>query len=52
MTGHTTNMHRAILVIVCLSAANAVRAEVRLPAIISDKMVLQLGVKVRIWGNE
>lgn len=28
-----------------------VRAEVRLPAIIADNMVLQQGTKVRIWGN-
>ncbi|HEU4933244.1 MAG TPA: hypothetical protein VFT48_14270, partial [Pyrinomonadaceae bacterium] len=26
-------------------------AEVRLPAILSDNMVLQQGTKVRIWGN-
>ena len=28
-----------------------VRAEVRLPAIIGDNMVLQQGMKVRIWGS-
>ena len=27
------------------------RAEVRLPSIIGDNMVLQRGVKVRIWGK-
>jgi sialate O-acetylesterase len=31
--------------------AGAVRAEVRLPAILSDNLVLQQGTKVRIWGN-
>jgi sialate O-acetylesterase len=50
MSGHTTKLFTLILVLVGLSAAN-VRAEVRLPAIISDNMVLQQGVKVRIWGN-
>jgi len=51
MSGHATNLFRLIVVLVGLSAVNAVRAEVRLPAIISDNMVLQQGVKVRIWGN-
>src|ERR1041385_4088764 len=50
MSGHTTKLFTLILVLAGLSAAN-VRAEVRLPAIISDNMVLQQGVKVRIWGN-
>jgi sialate O-acetylesterase len=31
--------------------AGVVRAEVHLPSIISDNMVLQRGVKVRIWGT-
>ena len=31
--------------------AGVVRAEVHLPAIIGDNMVLQRGVKVRIWGT-
>src|SRR5215470_3963443 len=51
MSGHTTNIFRVIVVLVCLSAANAVNADVKLPAIISDNMVLQQGVKIRIWGN-
>jgi sialate O-acetylesterase len=51
MSGHATNIFRLILVLVSLSAVNAARAEVRLPSIISDNMVLQQGVKVRIWGN-
>ena len=32
-------------------AAVCARAEVRLPAIIGDNMVLQQGMKVRIWGS-
>ena len=39
---------RLLLVLVL---AAVVRAEVHLPAIISDNMVLQRGVKVRIWGT-
>src|SRR5262249_34039347 len=50
MSGHTTNLFRVMLVVVSLSATTA-QAEVKLPAIISDNMVLQQGVKVRIWGN-
>ncbi|HZI47559.1 MAG TPA: sialate O-acetylesterase, partial [Pyrinomonadaceae bacterium] len=34
-----------------MTANIAARAEVRLPAIISDNMVLQQQTKVRIWGN-
>jgi sialate O-acetylesterase len=48
MSGHTTNIFRLILVLMVFSVA---KAEVRLPAIISDNMVLQQGVKLRIWGN-
>ncbi len=51
MSGRTTNPIRLTLLLLMLVFANAVRAEVRLPAIISDNMVLQQGVKVRIWGN-
>ena len=51
MSGHTTNIFRLILALAIFSVANAARAEVRLPAIIGDNMVLQQGVKVRIWGN-
>jgi len=51
MSGHTTNLLRVILALAIFSVANAARAEVRLPAIIGDNMVLQQGVKVRIWGN-
>ncbi|HJY28588.1 MAG TPA: sialate O-acetylesterase [Pyrinomonadaceae bacterium] len=48
MSGHATNLLKLILVLAIFSVANG---EVRLPAIISDNMVLQQGVKVRIWGN-
>ena len=47
MSGHTTKL---IPLLICLFAALA-NAEVRLPAIIGDNMVLQQGVKVRIWGS-
>ncbi|HEX3249872.1 MAG TPA: sialate O-acetylesterase, partial [Pyrinomonadaceae bacterium] len=50
MSGHATNLIRLTLVLAVFSAATA-RAEVKLPAIIGDNMVLQQGVKVRIWGN-
>ena len=39
------------LLLLMFVLAGSARAEVRLPAIISDNMVLQRGVKVRIWGN-
>jgi len=48
MSGRTTKFLVLILVLVC---AAVVRAEVRLPAIIGDNMVLQQGMKVRIWGS-
>ena len=48
MSGRTTKFLVLILVLVC---AAVVRAEVRLPAIIGDNMVLQQGMKVRIWGK-
>ena len=51
MSGHTTNPFRAVLPLLILIFACAVRAEVRLPAIISDNLVLQQATKVRIWGN-
>ena len=38
-----------LLLVLILAAV--VRAEVHLPAIISDNMVLQSGMKVRIWGT-
>ncbi len=36
--------------VVCLAAVTAARAEVRLPAVISDHMVLQRGIPLPIWG--
>src|ERR1044071_6251922 len=48
MSGHATNLLKLILVLAIFSVANG---EVRLPAIISDNMVLQQGVKIHIWGN-
>ena len=51
MSGHRTNLSRLTMPVLILVLAAAVRAEVRLPAIISDNMVLQQGMKVRIWGN-
>ena len=48
MSGHTTKILRFLLLLAICSVANA---EVRLPAIISDNMVLQQGVKLPIWGN-
>jgi sialate O-acetylesterase len=49
MSGHATNLFRVILAVLCFGVV--VRAEVRLPAIIGDNMVLQQGVKIPIWGN-
>ena len=37
-----------LLILVCVGVG---RAEVRLPSIIGDNMVLQQGTKVRIWGK-
>ncbi len=51
MSGHTTNPFRAVLPLLLLIFACSVQAEVRLPAIISDNLVMQRDTKVRIWGN-
>jgi len=40
-----------LLPLILFSVSIAARAEVRLPAIISDNLVLQQQVKVRIWGS-
>jgi sialate O-acetylesterase len=48
MSGHTTKL---LIPLVISVFAAVVRAEVRLPAIIGDNMVLQQGMKVRIWGE-
>jgi sialate O-acetylesterase len=46
LSGRTTKF-----VLIIFACAVAVRAEVHLPAIIGDNMVLQQGTKVRIWGS-
>jgi sialate O-acetylesterase len=40
-----------MLPLLILVLASSVRAEVLLPSILGDNMVLQKGMKVRIWGN-
>src|SRR5688500_17402201 len=40
---------RSIVLLLCLAAG--LRADVRLPALISDHMVIQRDVPVRIWGR-
>ena len=50
MSGHTTNPFKWMLPLLVVIIAQGARADVRLPAIISDNMVLQQGTKVRIWG--
>ena len=51
LPGHTTKYYKLTLPLVILLCASAARAEVRLPAIIGNNMVLQQGMKVRIWGT-
>jgi sialate O-acetylesterase len=51
MSGRTTNSSRLILPLLIVAFTGVVRAEVRLPSIIGDNMMLQQGRKVRIWGN-
>src|SRR5215204_4225128 len=51
MPGHTTNFSHLLLILLILVITSVARAEVRLPAIIGDNMVLQRESKVRIWGN-
>ena len=48
MSGRTTKVLVPLLITVFAVVA---RAEVRLPAIIGDNMVLQRAMKVRIWGD-
>ena len=48
MSGRTTKLLSLVAILVFAVVA---RADVRLPAIISDNMVLQQGMKVRIWGS-
>ena len=42
---------KALLVAMALLASSHLRAEVRLPAIVGDNMVLQRGVAVPVWGR-
>jgi sialate O-acetylesterase len=42
---------KSLLTFLILIFAGSVNAEVRVPSIIGDNMVLQQGVKLRIWGN-
>jgi sialate O-acetylesterase len=51
LPGRTTKVCKPALLLVVLLCAAAVRAEVHLPAIIGDNMVLQQGTKVRVWGT-
>ena len=46
-----TTFIRLSICIAAINLGNSVYAEVRVPAIIGDNMVLQAGMKVRIWGN-
>ena len=49
LPGRATKAWALLLLMFVL--ADPARAEVRLPALIGDNMVLQRGLKVRIWGN-
>lgn len=40
----------ALLALACLFAASPLRADVRLPALLADRMVLQRDVPLRFWG--
>lgn len=51
MPGHTTNFSWFLASFLVLLFTGGARAEVRLPSIIGDNMVLQQDSKVRIWGN-
>ena len=48
MSGRTTKLLVPLLISVFAAVA---RAKMRLPAIVGDNMVLQQGMKVRIWGE-
>jgi sialate O-acetylesterase len=45
------SLSQALLPFLILVLAASVNAEVRVPSIIGDNMVLQQGVKLRIWGD-
>lgn len=44
-------INRLLRFILPFFIAASANAAIRQPAIISDNMVLQQGIKVRIWGN-
>ncbi len=44
-------MNRTLIAVFSLLCAAASQAEIKLPALISDHMVLQQGAPVRIWGK-
>src|SRR4051795_1247474 len=44
-------MHRIVKCLGLLTVACALHGAVKLPALISDHMVLQQGIPVRIWGS-
>jgi sialate O-acetylesterase len=50
MSGFCSRKFGVVMLEVAVLAVAAARAEVQLPALISDGMVLQQGVKVNIWG--
>lgn len=43
-------MKRILLLVSLLAAVTAVRAEIRLPAVVGDNMVLQQATDVNLWG--
>lgn len=51
MPKHTAKLFRLALTLLIFIFAGVVRAEVRLPSIVSDNMVLQQGMKIPIWGR-
>src|SRR5215470_5685462 len=51
MPGRTTKLLKLAIPLLVLLCGVVARAEVHLPAIIGDNMVLQQDTKVRIWGT-
>lgn len=50
MTHRPSSWFLSIVMAACLIGALAARADVRLPGMFSDNMVLQQGIKVPVWG--
>src|SRR5207253_9857760 len=48
---HINRKSLAACIFLLLSLAGRARADVRVPALIGDNMVLQQGRKVRVWGR-